>query len=123
MRARLTLFGLLFACASGPIPTGQKPIWVLAPSSDLMHPPDKFVCAVGTTNVGSKAAPELLASADAAARAAAVAAAGTQDPDLNAAAHVLAKGREGDTASAWGCRDKAKPPALQQGRVPEREAT
>ena len=69
MRMRLLGLVLLAACASGPIPTGQKPLWVNAPQSDLKFPPDKFVSAVGSTTVGQKPAPELLGTVDAAARA------------------------------------------------------
>jgi len=128
MRARLIVLALIAACASGPIPTGEKPIWVQAPISDLRFPPDKFICAVGTTSVGDKPAPELLASADAAARAAvgaalqgAVGRQVTQDFDLTAGVEVQGKWREGDTAYAWGVLDKSRALALQQGKVAERE--
>jgi hypothetical protein len=147
MRSRLVVLALLAACASGPIPTGEKPIWVQAPRSDLRFPPDKFICAVGTTSVGKKEAPELLASADAAARAAVAAvlriAVGSeasslasgqaqipaelrveqvaQDFDLAAAVEVLSRWREGDTAYTWGVLDKSKALLLQQGRVADRE--
>jgi hypothetical protein len=128
MRARLTFFALIAACASGPIPTGEKPIWVLAPISDLRFPPDRFICAVGTTSVGNKPAPELLASADASARAAVAAALQgavgrqvAQDFDLAAGAIVQGIWREGDTAYAWGVLDKSRALALQRGKVAERE--
>lgn len=71
----LPLLGaLLAACAAGPIPGGEKPSWVSAPASDPRFPPDKFVAAVGSTSVGQKPVPELLAGVDATARAAVAAA-------------------------------------------------
>jgi hypothetical protein len=138
LRSLLFVIAVTAACASGPIPAGPKPIWVQAPSSDLRFSPDKFICAVGTTSVGSKPAPELLAGADAAARAAvaavlqsavaseassseAMAKQVAKDFDLTAAVNVLEKWREGDTAYAWGVLDKSKALALQQGKVAERE--
>src|SRR3954467_3219953 len=68
---RICLLGLvlLAACASGPIPGGERPLWVNAPQSDLKYPPDKFVSAVGSTTVGANPPPALLGTVDAAARA------------------------------------------------------
>ena len=69
MRTTLLVSLSLVACASGPIATGEKPSWVTRASDDPRFPPDKFVAAVGSTSVGAKTAPELLATVDAAARA------------------------------------------------------
>ena len=116
------IFALLAACASAPVP---KPIWVQAPSSDLMHPPDKFVCAVGTVS-GSKAdTPEILAGRSRrAAQAAAMAALRAQvsEPvspefDLSAAAEMLGRWSDGDTVHSWGCLDKAKASVTQSSVV------
>lgn len=69
MRSLCILTALIAACASGPLRTGEKPAWVDKPADDPRYPADKFLCAVGTTTVGAKAAPDLLAALDASARA------------------------------------------------------
>src|SRR2546423_1217259 len=96
---RFIALAFLAACASGPIPTGDKPGWVDQPTSDPRFPHDKFFAAVGTTTVGAKQAPELLASVDAAARAElAVALAGTISSEVNSYESVRTKNGKTDEA-------------------------
>ncbi|MGZ6142950.1 MAG: hypothetical protein ACXWLM_06410, partial [Myxococcales bacterium] len=126
---RATLAALvLCACASaGPIPTGEKPAWVSTPNGDVRFPAERFVAQVGSTQVGQKPAPELLASVDAAARAAVTASlASALGPErsqllpalgLPGAIEIQGRWRAGDTAYAWAVFDKQKALAAQQANV------
>jgi len=95
---------LLAACAAcagkGPIPAGDKPAWVSTPYGDVRFSPDRFIAQVGSTPVGVKPAPELLATVDAAARAA-VAAALTSAISSEVKSYQSAQtGKAGETLSA-----------------------
>ena len=60
----------LSACAGGPIRTGgDRPGWIDSPAKDARCISEQFLCAAGLTSVGEKAAPALLSTLDAAARA------------------------------------------------------
>jgi hypothetical protein len=129
-KACLLLLAVSAACAAkGPIPSGDKPAWVSTPNGDVRFPPDRFIAQVGTTSVGVKPAPELLATVDAAARTAVAAVllslVGSEqivrEFDLLAAIEIQGRWREGDTAYAWAVFDKGKALALQQGKVDDRE--
>src|SRR5438552_673186 len=140
---RATLALVLCACASkGPIPTGDRPAWVSTPNGDVRFPSDRFIAQVGSTAVGAKPAPELLASVDAAAKAAvastltsAIAAESTYingsqaigatpeqlAADLLAGIEVQGRWRAGDTAYGWAILDKSKALAAQQAAVADHE--
>src|SRR5256885_2369642 len=120
---RRASFFIVFLCAcagKGPIPGGDKPAWVSTPNGDLRFPPDRFVAAVGSVQVGPKeTAPELLASVDDAARKAVMSAVGPVAADLGlpAGIEIAGRWRQGDTAYAWGVFDKSKALAAQQARL------
>lgn len=143
---RVALCLVLCACASGPISRGDKPAWVSTPNGDVRFPQDRFVAQVGSTTVGKKTAPDLLASLDAASRAAVVEAVTSnvraevksdpaaaalpaeqrvsqvmQDLGLASAIEIEGRWRDGDTAYAWAVFDKQKALVLQQGKVASHE--
>src|SRR5437867_1180548 len=124
---RRASFFLIFLCAcagKGPIPGGDKPAWVSTPNGDLRFPADRFVAAVGSVQVAPKAtASELLASVDAAARAAVMSSLGPVAAGLGlpAGIEIAGRWRQGDTAYAWGVFDKAKALATQQANVASAE--
>src|SRR6059058_4995239 len=137
---RATLALVLCACASkGPIPTGDRPAWVSTPNGDVRFPSDRFIAQVGSTAVGAKPAPELLASVDAAAKAAvastltsAIAAESRNfetngatpeqlAADLLAGIEIQGRWRAGDTAYGWAILDKSKALAAQQAAVADHE--
>src|SRR5438552_4140692 len=140
---RATLALVLCACASkGPIPTGDRPAWVSTPNGDLRFPSDRFIAQVGSTSVGAKPGPELLASVDAAAKAAVAAtltsaiAAESRNlnggepmgatpeelaADLMTGIEIQGRWREGDTAYGWALLDKDKALAVQQAKVADHE--
>lgn len=121
---------LLCACAApGPIRGGDKPAWVSTPNGDVRFPANRFIAAVGSTSVGQKPAPELLASVDAAARAQVMAVLSSSVPDkalvkeFESQIEVPDRWRQGDTAYAWAVFDKQKALAAQQAKVDAHEKT
>ena len=126
MKRALVLL-LACACASAiPIPTGDRPAWVSTPNGDVRFPADRFVAAVGSTQIGSKKGREVVEAADSAAKAAVASSLTTafvrEGAGVDAVTPYLqdvqigGRWRDGNTAYAWALFDKGKAVAAEQAK-------